>query len=67
MQFIPQLKAVFFDIGGTVGTVSGTDPVEFRPIVPVIFPRKIFWQPAAWSWAVAPMRSCASVEMQVWP
>jgi peptide/nickel transport system substrate-binding protein len=31
-------------------------------VVPVIFSRNIFWQPAALSWAVEPVRSCASVE-----
>ncbi len=31
MQLGPQLKAVFFDIGGTLGSVSGADPVEFKP------------------------------------
>jgi len=33
MQLGPQLKAVFFDIGGTLGRVSGTDPVELNAFV----------------------------------
>src|SRR5260221_13913688 len=31
MQLGPQLKAVFFDIGGTLGRVSGGTPVELKP------------------------------------
>jgi len=31
MQRGPHLKAVFFDIGGTLGRVSGTNPVELKP------------------------------------
>jgi hypothetical protein len=65
MQFVPQLKAVFFDIGNTLGTVSGTDPVEFTPIVPVIFSRKILWQPAAWSWAVSPVTGDARQRREI--
>jgi hypothetical protein len=30
-QLGPQRNAVFFDIGGTLGRVSGADPVEFKP------------------------------------
>ena len=31
MQLGPQLKAVFFDIGGTLGRVTSVDPIEFKP------------------------------------